>query len=286
MKISFLIPTRNGGEGFTELFKSIRSNIDYSYTQGTYFDYDVLLIINGNSQKPLSYLKSNKNVYNFVKIKKVSVLGKIKSINSCLKDNTSDIIVILDDDVFFEKELLSFALGDLNSNPELRLVSFQTRALPYPGHNPLKRFSYDVINIRSLKKLYKNIDPFLFGRFIVAKRDVVVVPDYIINEDLYLSLIHDKYYLIRPEEIFYIGEHSIWRHTKRVLRIEAGRKQAKEIFGAVYNNILNKNEREIDLIKLGNLSLYYKICYNCYCILRFFTNSIISKLFKHKTIYW
>lgn len=286
MKISFLIPTKDGGEGFAELFKSVKSNIDYAHTQGHNFNYDAVLIINGDPQKPLKYFKLNKNIGEFIKIKQVNVLGKIASINYYLKHDTSDIVVILDDDVSFGKDLLSLALNDLNSNQQLKLISFQTRALPYPGRNILSRFFYDVINIRSLKKLYKRVDPFLFGRFLVVRRDVIEVPNHVINEDLYLSFIHDKHYLIRPEEVFYIGEHSIWSHIKRVLRIEAGRNQMKEMFGSVYEKISNKNKREIDFLRLKNLSSYNKVCYYCYCLLRFFTNSVVAKLFRHKTSHW
>ncbi len=60
MKISFLVPTKDGGEGFSELIKSIKSNINYAYEKGYDFKYEVVLIINGDSHKPLSYIKSNK----------------------------------------------------------------------------------------------------------------------------------------------------------------------------------------------------------------------------------
>ncbi len=286
MKISFLIPSKDGGEGFEELVKSIKSNIRYATSKGHHFSYEIVILINGNPVKPLRYIESSIDLKNSTRLIKVDFLGKVKSINFYIKQTVFDFIAIFDDDVVFGEKLLSAALDELITKPHLSIIAFQTRVLPYVGNNPLKRVLYDIINIRSLKKLYKGIDPFLFGRFIVSRTNVIDIPDHIINEDLYLSVLYEGNYLIRPEEVFYVGECSLFRHIKRVLRIEAGRKQIHEIFGQKYDYFNQKIKREIDLNKLKNCNFYYKTCYYCYKVLRFFTNFIVPILFRHNTSYW
>lgn len=284
MKISFLIPTKDGGDGFSKLVESIKSNISYANNNGIYFEYEAILIINGDPRKPEKYIDSNKSVRNFFQVKKINLLGKIISINYLLTKTTSDIVVILDDDVYFKERLLFLALSKLKTNQDLKLIAFQNHALPYVGKNIINNFFYDIINIRSLKNLYVGIDP--FGRFLVCKREALTVPNEIINDDLYLSLIHDEHFLILPEEVFYMGEYSLLKHVKRVLRLKAGRDQLKKLFPELYKKLLNKSKRKIDQQKLESIGLYYKICYSLYKILRFVTNSIIVNLFKHRTSYW
>ncbi|HBD92841.1 MAG TPA: hypothetical protein DC057_01565 [Spirochaetia bacterium] len=275
MKISFLIPTKDGGDGFSKLAESIKSNINYANRNGLYFEYEVILIINGDPQKPEKYINSDENVRNFFQIEKINLLGKMVSVNYLLAKTTSDIIIILDDDVYFGEKLLFFALTELLINQDLRLVAFQNRALPYDGKNIINTFFYDIINIRSLKSLYMGIDPFLFGRFLVCKREALTVPNEIINEDLYLSLINDGHFLILPEEVFYVGEHSLLKHIKRVLRLEAGRDQLKKIFPESYEKLLNKNGRKIDQQKIKSIDLYHKMCYS---FTRYYDLSLIQLL--------
>lgn len=285
MKILFLIPTRCGGEGFDKLIESIKKNINYINEQGWKLIFDVQFIINGNSDKPLKYLSSNAKLGNFVQIKIVDFLGKARSISYCLKEAKHDFVVICDDDIFFGENLIFNAINDLNRINDSRLIAFQNQVLPYSGRNIINNFFYDVINIRSLKKIYKEVDPFLFGRLMVAKRGVINLPDDIINEDLYLSILYSNHYIIRPEKVYYRGEHSILSHFKRVLRIQSGRKQVEKIF-SLENNATEIRKRVVDDIVLKNLSFYYLVCYYCYIALRFITVHIICIIFKHNDYYW
>lgn len=284
MKISFLIPSKEGGEGFDRLFSCIKDNIKHAQSSGYQFSYEIKLLINGNTKKPLEYIKELDRPEN-LEVLITKKIGKVSTINEALENLNSDYILILDDDISFEENLLKLAFDEITRG-ETKIVSFQTKALPYKNNSFIRKFIYDIINIRSLKKLYKGIDPFLVGRFILIKKDLFKVPDNIINEDLYLSLIYRDQYVIRPEEVYYVGESKILRHIKRVLRLETGREQVKEIFGSIYNDNAKKNQRIIDASKVEQLETYYELCYLGYNILRFFTNSVISKFFKHKTNYW
>ncbi len=285
MNISFLIPTKDGGEGFEKLLFSIIKNVEYAKFNKVDMSYDINILINGDSEKPLKHLSSVSNIKD-INIVLTKAVGKVSAINDILPKIQSKYIVVLDDDIYFNKDLLYLAIKEIEDKPFLSLVSFQTRVVSSNGLNTINKFFYDTINIRSLKKLYKGIDPFLFGRFLFIKKEFLIIPNDIINDDLYLGIFYEDKYVIRPEKVYYIGEFSIKRHIKRVLRLEAGRRQIKEMFGNRYNDYLNKNKREIDKGKVESLSLYYKLCYYSYKILRVLTNSVITRFFKHKTRYW
>jgi hypothetical protein len=134
--------------------------------------------------------------------------------------------------------------------------------------------------------LYKGKDTFLFGRFMAFKKNVFNVPPNILLEDLYLSIVLDGNYKIRPEFVYYNGLDSISKHIKRVIMLESGRKQVRKIMGTAYDVAQIKNRRILDDDKIKSLSTYYKFCLLSYNILRFFTNKIFSKIFNHKTVYW
>lgn len=286
MNILFLIPTKDGGEGFYKLMNSIKINISFAKKQGFDFSYKTILIINGNPRKPNSFLSLNNELDVFFNVIKVNFSGKIRAINHVLLKENSDIVVVLDDDVFFGEDLLFSALNKFRNESTLRLIGFKNQVTDYSGVNFITKFKHDIINARSLCDLYDNIDPFLFGRFIVCKKEYLVVPNDIINEDLYLSIINDKFFTILPEKVFYNGEYSIFRHIKRVLRIEAGRIQLSKIFKEEYNKITSKSIRKIDQKKVRELKLYYRICYFLYKKLRVLTNKIVPLFIKHKTNHW
>lgn len=286
MNILFLIPTKDGGEGFYKLMNSIKVNIAFAKKQGVDFSYKVILIINGDPKKPNYFLSTDSDLRSLLNVIQVPFSGKVRSINHVLSQENSDVVVILDDDVFFGGDLLFSALNKFKNDSALRLIGFKNQVTDYVGVNFIDKFTHDIINIRSICDLYEIIDPFLFGRFIVCKKEYLVVPNDIINEDLYLSIINDKFFIILPNKVFYIGESSIFRHIKRVLRIEAGRKQLSKIFKEKYYKIINKSIRKIDQKKVKKLGLYYRICYFFYKKLRVLTNKIIPLFIRHKTSHW
>jgi len=286
MNISFLIPTKDGGEDYLPLYSSILISVNYAKKKGITFNYSINFLINGNPHNPLYYIKQINQ-----KNKKAETIlcpspGKIKALKLGLKKIESDIYIFLDDDVRFSKENLYLALSELLNNKKLKLVSFQPKTLDYPNKDFIGKLKYDIINVRQLKNLYKGVDPFLFGRFMVMRKNVFNVPSNILLEDLYLSNAINGEYIIRPEFVFYFGLSSISKHVKRVIMLETGREQVKKLFPNTYSSISQKNQRVIDENKVKSLSLYYKCCFISYNILRFFTNKIISKFFKHKNIYW
>lgn len=286
MRIAFIIPSKDGGEGFSRLLETINHNIEFAKTFGIVFEYQIIFIINGKPDKPLVYLsKLEKNNEN-ITISTVDFLGKVRSINYGLSQTSSDIVVMLDDDIFFDNNVVIRALEVLKENKQLQIIGFKNVVTPYDTNNIIRRVCYDIINVRSLKDLYNEIDPFLFGRLLIARRSALNIPDEIINEDQYLSIIHNGNYQILQEKIFYEGEYSMIKHIRRVLRIEAGRKQIKNIFGNTYEDIMKNTKRDIDKQKFNSMNLYYKMCYYCYRLLRFFTNSIIPRFKIHETNYW
>ena len=286
MNILFVIPTKDGGEGFNELMNSIKINIAFAQKQGFNFSYKTILIVNGDLKKPNYFLNRNNDLRLFFNVIEVNFSGKIRSINHVLLKDNSDIVVILDDDVFFGEDLLFSALNEFRNDSTLRLIGFKNQATDYSGVNFITKFKHDIINVRSLCDLYENADPFLYGRFIVCKKEYLIVPNDIINEDLYLSIINDEFFTILPNKVFYNGEYSIFRHIKRVLRIEAGRIQLSKIFKGEYNKITNKCIRKIDQKKVRDLKLYYRICYFLYRKLRILTNKIIPLFIRHRTNHW
>jgi|SRR3989344_1696009 len=280
MKIAFLIPSKDSGEGYLGVLESIERNVDYAFHAGFKFEYKIIFSINGDPTKPLSFLR-NIFLKPHVEVLTTDRLGKVRSINLALEQIHPDFLVISDDDVTFSDTLLTHALQELTNNNDLQVVGFENLAIPYPGRNIFKQFSYDIINIRSLKDLFEGIDPFLMGRFLVMRRTAWNVPNEIINEDQYLSLVHDGKYKILKERISYEGASSLRQHIRRVLRLEAGRRQLAKLFKEQISVV-----RTINKQKLASLGLYHRTCYYLYGILRFFTNKITPFFITHKTNYW
>lgn len=284
MEIAFLIPTKDGGEGFLGVFESIERNIENAFHSGFKFEYRIIFALNGEVKRPLAFLNEILQKPH-VEVQIVNRLGKVQSINSTLERLSSDFLVISDDDVTFDDDLLARALQNLIGNKDLQIVGFQNQATSYCGRNVFRRFLYDIINARSLGGLFEGIDPFLMGRLLVMKRTAWNVPNGIINEDQYLSLAHDGKYEILSGTIFYEGVSSIQQHIRRVLRLEAGRKQLSQLFEDVCKEEFPVT-RTIDRQKLSSLGLYRRVCYHLYGILRFFTNKIVPIFTSHKTNYW
>lgn len=286
MKISIIIPTKDGGEDFFELFNSIQAGVEYAKEKDNHLDFSINLVINGNPDKPLRYFKK----YNQEKLKINCIIspliGKVNAINYVLEKIDSDIYLMIDDDISFNKELIYKALSELVTNENLVLVSFQTKARPYKGKNIIRRFLYDVINIRALVSIYKDKDPFLFGRFLMIRRGFFTVPGELLLEDMYLSVLLDGKYLIKEDYVYYSGLSSLYKHIKRVIMLETGRKQVEKILPNEFPKVLDKNKRVVDQAKLNKINKYHQICYRSYNLLRFITNGIIARLFKHKRIYW
>lgn len=284
MEIAFLIPSKDGGEGFQEVLRSIKRNIEYALRSGHVFSYKVIFVLNGDLTKPLSFLKKISQKPH-TEILVADRLGKVQSINYALERVQPDYLVISDDDVAFGEYLLTQALRELIENKNLQIIGFENQALPYRRHNIFRRFSYDIVNIRSLRGLFKGAGSFLVGRFLVMRKTAWNVPNEIINEDQYLSLIHGGKYKILTEKIFYEGVSSFRQHFKRVLRLEAGRKQIFQVFKDISKEPVSMM-RPIDRQKLVSLGLYHRICYHLYSVLRFFTNKVAPFFVSHKTNYW
>lgn len=285
-RVSFLIPTRNGGEGFASLIKCIENGLKFTLEKKKDLDYEIVFLINGNPKKPLEFLKqidaNQKTIFKLI----CPHEGKVNAINYGLKKIKADIYFLLDDDILFDNDIIYDAINELTQNDSLTLISYQPRALGYRGKNPIKKIIYDIINIRSLKDLYKNGDSFICGRFLGIKKDVFCVPSNIMLEDLYLSIILKGKYKIGNKYIYYHGLDSLWDHIKRVMMLETGRNQVHLMFPSQYDKYQSEISRIVDVDKIRGLNFYYKFCYYSYCILRFCTNSILTKLFIHKTVYW
>ncbi len=287
MRVNIIIPTKDGGEGFQRLFKCIKDSILYSKKKNPKIKYSVSIAINGDQQKPLKFLHALENDDFHFKIYVCPRLGKVNAIEyASYKNKKGNYLILIDDDVTFSESLIYEAIRDLETNRNLKIISYQNQVLPYRGRGRLKKFVYDIINIRSLKKLYLDVDPFLFGRFMTLRGNTLPVPNCILLEDLYLSILFDGQILIKKKCIYYEGLSSLTQHIKRVIMLETARNQIKNIFGAKYYQVVRRNRRVIDQKRLQCLNFYYQLCFFLYKLLRFFTNMVLAKIVRHKTAYW
>jgi hypothetical protein len=120
----------------------------------------------------------------------------------------------------------------------------------------------------------------------ILRKGVYNIPTDVLLEDLLLNMKYIDHIKIINEKVYYYGVDSILGYIKRVVMLETGRAQIKNRFPEEYANLRKRNKRIVDKKKMRELPLYYKTCYVCYKILQFFTNNIIAKILKHKTIYW
>lgn len=286
MKIIIVIPTKDGGDDFEELIQSIKENINYLKAKGYRIQQEIIFAINGNPEVPLRLIRAIHNSSLDIEYKIIKKPGKVRAINEAIKGLKGDLLITLDDDVSFPKHLLYKTLNTFEEKKNIQLVSFQTKLLPYKGKNLFRRFKYDIINIRSLRSLFKNVDPFLFGRFIALRGVSYPVPNKYILDDTYLNAFYYKKMIIHPDYVYSYGVDSILTHIKRVLRLEAGRKQMEVLHPIEWRELQTKSKRIIDQEKLSKEHLYYQLCFHLYNALRFVTNGILMKILKHKTVEW
>lgn len=284
-KIEIIIPTKDGcQEDFKILLSCINTNINYVLRREGY-EFLITFVINGDFAKPNKYLSALNNFYEF-NVLHCPKMGKVNAINFALQNGKRDAFFTIDDDIRFEENIFWNCIKEIENNSDLLFVSAQYRVLPYLKSNIWKKFSYDVINIRSLKSLYKGIDPQLIGSFILMKGNDFHVKNNIIAEDIYLSIVHDGEYKITENLIYIVGLDSFHKHTKRVIRLIGGLTQIKEMFPDKSKSIFQKNKRILDKDKIKVLNLYYKVCLTSYFILRFFTNNVAAKIKKYTNVYY
>lgn len=286
MKIGIIIPSSGGGEDFGPLLDSIDKNLKYLKKEIRYLQYFIIFALNGDYQKPKKYLQMIGTKGFKIKTIISEKPGKINAIKEAAKGNTADYLFLLDDDIVFNESLFYKAILEFKKHPNLKLVSTQPKTVDYWGTNPFRKFIYDIINVRSLRSLYKGKDPFLFGRFIVLKGCRYPVPSDIIVDDIYLSLIYFGKYKIMTDFVYTRGVDSFLKHIKRVILLETGRKQVRSIDMQKYDKVTNKMMRKIDYRKLKNEPIYYRLCFFLYNRLRYLTNNIIANIFTHKTTSW
>src|SRR3989338_6203755 len=115
-KISFIIPTKDGGEDFADLVKSIQSGILYALKKDRSLQFDTNFIINGNPEKPLKYLKEidsrQKNIQWLICPDK----GKVNAIHYGLERIRASVYILLDDDVTFDSEIIHKTITELQND--------------------------------------------------------------------------------------------------------------------------------------------------------------------------
>lgn len=285
MKLLIVIPTKDGGEGFQDLMNSIQRNIEFVKKELEDIQFKVVFAINGNPDKPLRYLQNLKSDvdYNvFISTKE----GKVAAALEVIKSNNIDYVISLDDDIKFESNLFYESIQCIQKNVDIKIVAAVNKCVELEKALFLRKFIYDIINVRSLNQLFLGKDPFLFGRFFMLKSTDYQVPGDIMLEDLYLNMLYINKIKILNNKIYYKGVDSLYKHAKRVLMLEAGRKQIRLIDPEKYELLQRINKRTIDEDKLRSLSFYDKICYRMYGIIRFFTNKVLNKIFRHRRIFW
>jgi hypothetical protein len=285
MKLLIVIPTKDGGEGFQELLTSINLNLSKLHKKINSFSYEIIFAINGNSEKPIHYLNLIKTNLVF-KYKIYDKLGKVYAVQETIKNADYDFLISLDDDIKFGEDLFLKSISLMNREKNIKVIGAKNMCRPTTTKNLFKKFIYDSINIGLLKEIYRNDNLFLFGRFMILRKGVYNIPTDVLLEDLLLNMKYIDHIKIINEKVYYYGVDSILGYIKRVVMLETGRAQIKNRFPEEYANLRKRNKRIVDKKKMRELPLYYKTCYVCYKILQFFTNNIIAKILKHKTIYW
>lgn len=285
MKLLIVIPTKDGGEGFQELLTSISLNLSNLKIKIKDISYEIIFAINGDSTKPIHYLRLIKTNLNF-KYKIYKKPGKVSAVQEAIKDIDYDFLISLDDDIKFGETLFLESILFMNIEKDIMILGARNICRPTDSENIFKRFVYDIINIGLLKEIYKNDELFLFGRFMLFRKNVYHISTDILLEDLFFNMKYIDHIKILNERIYYYGVNSIFHYIKRVAMLEAGRAQIRNRFPEEYRNLRKRNKRIVDKEKIKKLPFYYKSCYISYRILRFFTNNIITKFIKHKTIYW
>lgn len=285
MKLLIVIPTKDGGEGFQELLTSISLNLSNLKKKVKDLSYEIIFAINGDPIKPIHSLSLIKTNLDF-KYKIYNKPGKVYAVQETVKDVDYDFLISLDDDIKFGKNLFLESISLMNTEEDIMIVGAKNLCRSTTSKNIFRKFIYDIINIGLLKEIYKNNELFLFGRFLVLRKDIYHISTDILLEDLFFNMKYIDHIKILNEKIYYYGVSTILHYIRRVVMLETGRAQIKNRFPEEYVNLRKRNKRAVDKKRMKELSLYHKSCYICYKILQFFTNNIIAKVIKHKTIYW
>jgi len=122
MKISILIPTKDGGEGFADLISSIDKGTSYvKRVDKRKIEFNINFLINGDPKKPTKYLDkiTSTQIINKIFCPK---LGKVNAIYFGLKNISADIYILMDDDVIFNQDNIYLSINDLLNHDSLKLV--------------------------------------------------------------------------------------------------------------------------------------------------------------------
>jgi hypothetical protein len=285
MRLLIVIPTKDGGEGFQELLTSISLNLSRLNKKIDNLSYEIIFAINGDPEKPINFLNLTKTNLDF-KYKIYDKPGKVYAVQETIKNADYDFLISLDDDIKFSEDLFLKSISLMNREKNIKVVGAKNICRPTTTKNFFKKFVYDSINIGLLKEIYKNDSLFLFGRFMVLRKGVYNISTDVLLEDLFLNMIYINHIKIINEKVYYYGVDSILGYIRRVVMLETGRAQIKNRFPEEYAYLRKRNKRFVNKNRMKELSLYYKTCFISYKILQFFTNNIMAKILKHKTIYW
>jgi len=286
LKLIIIIPTKGNLSNIKRLLLSLEENIDYSIKNNLLMEYSIIIACNTLEEQVFDAVETLIKIYENLEVVRTWPLGKVNAIHQAIKNKSSDYILTLDDDIFFSRDSIYNALFGLMNNSALDLISFQSKVLPFSGNNIIKNIIYDVINIKLLRSLYKETDPFLFGRFILIRGSFYPVPSQYIVDDIFLSVYYSGKFRILPNFVYTYGTGSLKQHIKRVNILESARRQVKSNFPEEWEINSQIYKRKLDFEKIRNEPLYYQVCFILYFLVRFVTNKIISKIMRYDNVFW
>lgn len=286
IKLLIVIPTKGDRNSLNLVLECVNRSMCQLLSLITNFDYEIIVAVNNQNNVAMQDRLIDVTVCANVKVIETFPPGKVNAIIQVCKDRAADFILTLDDDVIFERDAIFKAFHELIKNTNVELVGYQSKIIPFSGTGVVNKFIYDTINIKLLRSLYKGVDPFLFGRFILIRGSDYPVPKQYIVDDIFLSLYYSDKFVILPDYVYTSGVGSLRKHLRRVIVLESARRQAKRLNPSRWETNHKQARRQIDLNKLRGENFYYKTCYFSYVILRFFTNKILAPLVTHTKVSW
>lgn len=284
--VSICIPTR-AGDRYRELFLSLKKSF-VNFTSA--WQVEILIGVNGADAemavRSIKQIADSLGLAASCQIIDLSpeVMGKSAAMNKLVALASGEILIFLDDDVVFERNFLFSSLMAFIEEPNCILFGCCQKIIRPISGGRRRNFIYDIVNIQQIAKVFTGPDPFLFGRFLVIKKqDMPVLPLGLINDDMYLNILFYPRVKIYPGVVCYQGTRTLRGHFFRVLRLMKGRKQMRKYFNNRQLELYasdRSNQRRLDWQKIFKLSPYFFVCFILYRVIRLFIHLIISFYLK------
>lgn len=287
--MAVVVPTRGTTPYLSQTLESIAEAAAAWIEADASRSVRVAVVVNGTQDAPIVAIPAKlQAVADCVNLLSSKSAGKVRAIHAGLVsfgNQAIDLITTVDDDVLFGKQVLVDATQAL-ANDDLSLIGFRTAPHPYPGSWSVRRLLHDIINCRALFDLYKGGDPFLVGRLVVIRGHEYPVPVDRVVDDIALATHYLDRLTILPGPVRYRGVASFSQHARRVIWLEAARRQGRRLDGDSYAAMERNGRRQLEVQKLVRSGPYVWFCLGAYRLLRVFTNGVISRVRSHEGVAW